>query len=79
MKKIVQKIVNNWWKDREKVFMAVKFLKPFNDILRKTIGFKQLLKKQIHEFCAEKLSIYNLLILSFSYFPHRTINTTTIF
>ena len=77
--KLVEKMVEKMW------MLNVKKSKMWNnqlskfDVFTQRPIFKQSFAKYLDSFYTKKMTVSNLLKMSFTTFTHRTINTTTVF
>ena len=77
--KVVEKMVEKMWMlnvDNIKMWNSVKILPQ---LFTQIVSYKQFMLIFIDNFYTTKMTIINLLNMSFTFFAHRTTNTTTIF
>lgn len=77
--KVVEKMVEKMWMlnvDNIKMWNSVKILPQ---LFTQIVSYKQFMLIFIDSFYTTKMTIINLLNMSFTIFAHRTTNTTTIF
>ena len=77
--KVVEKMVEKMWMlnvDNVKMWNSVKILPQ---LFTQIVSYKQFMLIFIDIFYTTKMTIINLLNMSFTIFAHRTTNTTTIF